>query len=102
VVILAVAISNFVVLFPATRTAVSEGVAPGGWVPLITYAIIVVVVVSLSGLLAYLLATDRRRKLALGIAMLGCIGFPVGTVLGALTIYALTRHEVKAQFGETI
>ena len=100
--ILDAAVHNFVAFFSAAQ---SDATLSGGainWVPLIALAVIAVLCATLSALLAYFLAVQRRRRAALLIAGLTCVGFPVGTVLGGLTIYALARPEVRSQFVRTI
>ena len=58
--------------------------------------------VMLTGLPAYFLAVARHRKAALILAAINCIGFPVGTVLGVLTLIALTRADGASAFHATI
>jgi hypothetical protein len=48
--------------------------------------------------LAYFLSTRRRRKAVFIMAAITCLGIPVGTILGGLTIYALTRPEISSEF----
>jgi hypothetical protein len=101
-VILVVAVSNFFVFFAAARANAVQGTSPSAWVPLVTFAVIATICVTLAGLLSYFLAVRRRRKVALAIAALTCIGFPIGTILGGITIYALMRPDVQSDFGQTI
>ena len=66
---------------------------------LITFA---VAFISIFLCLAFFLSARRRRRAALILARISCVGIPVGTILGGLTIYALTRPEVSSEFTPTI
>ena len=48
--------------------------------------------------LALLLSARRWRRGALVLACISCVSIPIGTILGGLTIYALTRPEVSSEF----
>jgi hypothetical protein len=47
---------------------------------------------------AYFLFSRSHRIAALVIAGICCIAIPIGTVLGGVTIYALTRPEIRSEF----
>ncbi len=94
-------VRNFVVFVCRTHSDGYHGRAPFV-VSIITFAIIGILCVSASAALSYLLAVARHRKAALIIAGITCIGFPIGTILGGLTIYALTRPEIRSEFTPTI
>lgn len=68
------------------------------WLPLATFVVISTAFISMFFALAYFLSTRRRRKAVLIIAGITCLGIPVGTILGGLTIYALTRPEISSEF----
>ena len=51
---------------------------------------------------AYLLFRRIHRFGALVLAAISCVSIPVGTILGGLTIYALMRPEVRAEFAPTV
>ena len=51
---------------------------------------------------AYFLFSRRHRLAALVIAGICCIDIPVGTLLGGVTIYALTRPEISSEFTPTV
>ena len=72
------------------------------WVPLALTTMIAVSCIVMFLCLAYFLSGRRRRRAALVLAGISCIGIPVGTILGGLTIYALTRPEIRAEFTPTI
>ena len=72
------------------------------WVPLAVLFVISAVFVSMFLCLAYFLFARRRRRGALIIAGISCLGIPVGTILGGLTIYALTRPEISSEFTPTV
>lgn len=71
------------------------------WVPLAVFVFISAAFISMFVCLAFFLSTRRRRRAALIIAGISCLGIPVGTILGGLTIYALTRPEIISEFTET-
>jgi Ni/Fe-hydrogenase subunit HybB-like protein len=54
--------------------------------------------VAMHFVLAYLLFTRRRFRTIWRLAAVSCIGFPVGTVLGGVSLWALTRPGVERQF----
>jgi hypothetical protein len=66
--------------------------------PLIVLAIAVPIFLLSSICLSYFLFTRRHRAASLGLAALSCLAIPVGTILGLLTIYALTRPAIRSQF----
>ena len=70
-------------------------------IPLITLCTITALSVILFASLAVLLARRRARRTSLVIAGISCLGVPVGTILGGLTIYALTRPDVISEFTPT-
>jgi zinc transporter ZupT len=67
-------------------------------VSVITFVILGSLSVSVTAALSYLLAVARHRKAALILAVISCIGFPVGTILGVVTLFALTRPDVTSEF----
>ena len=92
----------------ATRTilrgydTLSAAAAPAiQWVPLFTFIGIAVVVAAMMCSLAYFLIKRRCRKTALVFAAISCIGIPVGTILGVLTLFTLTRAEIKDEFARS-
>ena len=72
------------------------------WVPLVMITAIAVSFIAIFLCLALFLSGRRSRRAALVLAWISCIGIPVGTILGGLTIYALTRPEIRAEFTPTI
>ena len=67
-------------------------------IPLVTIGVIAAFSILVSLSVAYLLARRTARRAVLLLAAVSCIGVPIGTLLGAITIYALTRKEVIPQF----
>ena len=67
-------------------------------VPAITFLIIAVALVVMLFVLSYLLMKRRKRKTSLVLAAISCVGIPIGTILGAFTIFALTRKGVKQEY----
>jgi hypothetical protein len=81
--------------------AYSAGPMPASnvsWVPLALFLFISVAFISMFICLAFFLSTRRRRRAAMILAGISCLGIPVGTILGGLTLYALTRPEIAAEF----
>ena len=70
-------------------------------VPLITLSVITAIFIILFVSLAVLLARRRARHTSLVIASISCLGIPIGSILGGLTIYALTRPDVISEFTPT-
>ncbi len=68
------------------------------WIPLVTVTAVCLAFIIMFIALAVLLSGRRRRQAALVIAAMSCVAFPMGTLLGALTIFALTRPHVRAEF----
>ena len=75
--------------------------SPVQWVPLGVLILISSAFIGMFLCLAYFLSTRRRRHAALIIAGISCLAIPVGTILGGLTIYALTRPEIILEFTST-
>jgi hypothetical protein len=73
--------------------------SPAQWVPLAVFVAVSAAFIIMFLALAYFLSTRRRRRAVLIMAGITCLGIPVGTILGGLTIYALTRPEISAEFG---
>jgi hypothetical protein len=71
------------------------------WVPVTTFGIIAVALSVMFAWLGFLLFRRSHRRRLLVLAAISCLGIPVGTVLGALAIYALTRPEISREFTAT-
>jgi hypothetical protein len=69
--------------------------------PVVVFAVVATLFVAVFAALAILLARRRARRTALFMAGISCLGIPVGTILGGLTIYALTRPENVSEFTPT-
>jgi hypothetical protein len=87
-------------LFQFYRAYSSQAVplSSAQWVPLATFVVISATFIGMFFAIAYFLSTRRRRRAVLIMAGITCLGIPVGTILGGLTIYALTRPEISSQF----
>jgi hypothetical protein len=72
------------------------------WVPLAMTSFFAFAFIGIFLCLAFFLSARRWRRGALVLAGISCIAIPVGTILGGLTIYALTRPEVSSEFAHTI
>ncbi len=48
--------------------------------------------------LSFAMFKKEKRKFCIVLASIFCIGIPIGTVLGALTIFGLTRNSIKEDF----
>ena len=71
-------------------------------VPLVLVTTISISFIATFFWLAYLLSSRRRRRTAMILAAVSCIGIPVGTILGGLTLYTLTRADVRSEFAPTV
>jgi hypothetical protein len=88
---------NFMAFVSTGYSGGYHGRAPFA-VSVITFLILDILSVSLPAALSYLLAVTRHRKAALILAVIICVGFPIGTILGVLALFALTRPEVMSEF----
>jgi hypothetical protein len=68
------------------------------WMPLAMTSFLAFVLIGICLCLALFLSVRRWRRGALVLACISCISVPIGTILGGLTIYALTRPEVSSEF----
>ena len=68
------------------------------WMPLAMTSFFAFAFIGICLCLALFLSARRWRSGALVLACISCISVPIGTILGGLTIYALTRPEVKSEF----
>ena len=72
-----------------------------GWMPLALGLFILLIgaaTVCANILTARSLSSRKRHTLCLLTAMMNCVHFPLGTLLGAFTILVLSRSSVKAAF----
>ena len=63
-------------------------------------AIIGALSVALPAGLSLLLGKHRKRKLVGILAIISCLIFPIGTILGIVTLNLVGRQEIKVQFVE--
>lgn len=68
------------------------------WMPLAMTSFFAFAFIGICLCLTLCLSARRWRRGALVLACISCISVPIGTILGGLTIYALTRPEVKSEF----
>jgi len=68
------------------------------WMPLAMTSFFAFALIGICLCLALFLSTRRWRRGALVLACISCISIPIGTILGGLTIYALTRPAVSSEF----
>jgi hypothetical protein len=68
------------------------------WMPLAVTSFFALALIGICVCLALLVSARRWRRGALVLACISCISVPIGTILGGLTIYALTRPEVSSEF----
>jgi MFS family permease len=47
---------------------------------------------------AIFLLRKARRKTSIILSLISCIGFPLGTILGAISLFVLTRNTIKNEF----
>jgi hypothetical protein len=68
------------------------------WMPLAITSFFAFAFIGICLCLALFLSARRWRRGAFVLACISCISIPIGTILGGLTIYALTRPEVSSEF----
>jgi hypothetical protein len=68
------------------------------WMPLALTSFFAFAFIGICLCLALFLSARRWRCGALVLACISCISIPIGTILGGLTIYALTRPAVSSEF----
>jgi hypothetical protein len=68
------------------------------WMPLAMTSFFAFALIGICLCLALFLSARRWLRGALVLAGISCISVPIGTILGGLTIYALTRREVSSEF----
>jgi hypothetical protein len=68
------------------------------WMPLVMTSLFAFALIGICVCLALFLSARRWRRGTLVLACISCISIPIGTILGGLTIYALTRPEVSSEF----
>ena len=68
------------------------------WMPLAVTSFFAFALIGICLCLALCLSARRWRRGVLVLACIACISIPIGTILGGLTIYALTRPEVSSEF----
>lgn len=68
------------------------------WMPLAMTSFFAFAFIAICLCLALCLSARRWRRGAFVLACISCISIPIGTILGGLTIYALTRPEVSSEF----
>ena len=68
------------------------------WIPLVMTSVFAFALIGICVCLALFLSARRWRRGALVLACISCISIPIGTILGGLTIYVLTRPEVRSEF----
>lgn len=95
-----VAWSMMRVLFPIWRAHANGQLASADvqWLRLATFTALCVAFIAIFVWLARLLSKRRRRTRAIILAACSCLAIPLGTILGAVTIFALTRPEVRNEF----
>ena len=47
---------------------------------------------------AIFLLKKAKRKASIILAVISCIGFPLGTILGVVSLFVLTRNEIKGEY----
>ncbi|MGD8607765.1 MAG: hypothetical protein PVH21_10760 [Myxococcales bacterium] len=109
------ALQAVVALFPAVDLFLGMGIVTGrsgegtgpasyGWTLVGTSVLAMVLGLGLSSLTIATgrrLAEHRARSFCMVIAAVNCFFFPLGTIVGVLTLIALKRPAVKEAFGAT-
>jgi hypothetical protein len=94
-------VGQFVWRVGRAQLASAEEVPLRSWTPLASFILIALALIAVFVYLGVLLFQRRRRRVALVLAAVSCLGIPVGTLLGGFTIYALTRAEISSEFPPT-
>ena len=47
---------------------------------------------------AIFLLRKTNRKASIVLSLISCLGFPLGTIIGVVSLLVLTRHEIKAEY----
>jgi hypothetical protein len=47
---------------------------------------------------AIFLLRKAKRKASIILSLISCTGFPLGTILGAISLFVLTRDEIKSEY----
>jgi hypothetical protein len=68
------------------------------WMPLAMTSFFAFAFIGVCLCLTLCLSARRWRRCALVLACISCVSIPIGTILGGLTIYVLTRREVSSDF----
>ena len=68
------------------------------WMPLAMTSFLAFAFIGICLCFTLCLSARRWRRGALVLACISCISIPIGTILGGLTIYALTRPAVSSEF----
>jgi hypothetical protein len=69
--------------------------------PLLSISLIAATFILLFVVVAYLLALRPARRTVIVLAAVSCLGIPLGTIIGLVTIYVLTRSRAVALFTPT-
>ena len=65
---------------------------------LIVFLLIAVVLSTVYLLNAIFLLRRVNRKASIILSLISCLGFPFGTILGTLSLFVLTRNEIKNEY----
>ncbi len=82
----------------AYQTHDEDVLSPWQLIPLLTFVSLALVFVLAFAANAVLLLRRRRRETSLVLGGLACLAFPFGTALGAVSIFLLTRDEIRTQY----
>jgi hypothetical protein len=68
---------------------------------LLTLIVLLFIAIGLSTvylLNAIFLLKRIKRKASIILSITSCIGFPLGTIIGAISLFVLTRKEIKGEY----
>ena len=85
-------------MISAYRIHDEDVLIPSNIVALFAFALLAILFALAFVANAVLLLRRRRRKLSLVLGGFACLAFPVGTALGAVSIFLLTRDEIRTQY----
>jgi hypothetical protein len=80
------------------REHVHQAPNPRELVTLVVFLFIAVGLSSVYLLNAIFLLKRVKRKASIILSLISCIGFPFGTIIGAISLFVLTRNETKGEY----
>jgi hypothetical protein len=80
------------------REHVPQALNPRELVTLVVFLFIAIGLSSVYLLNAIFLLRKVKRKASIILSIMSCIGFPLGTILGTISLLVLTRDQIKNEY----